>query len=473
MEKIKYFILTVATVILTSCATQKYTAPEGVVRNNSSFRNAEFDTTNNFAKINWNEFYSDPFLIALIDSAINNNLDLKIAESSIRAAQESYKQAQAAFFPSLGVSAGVGVSGRNIGGTLQSVWSYSMLMESTVQTTAVAATWEIDVWGKLASVERSQRAALEQTELYYKAVITELVAAVASAYYQLLVYDEQLRIYETSAQTRKQSLEVVEAMKEAAFTNEVAVNQSAAQYLNVMASIPQTKNSIQNTENLIATLIGIEPQEIKRSTFRESLFVEEIDMLKVGVPAQLLANRPDIMAVEQGLIRAHEYWNYTRAAMYPSFVISGNAGFNTTQFNNWFSYPESFIGNLIGGVTQPIFAQRKLKTQKNIAEEQKLQAIYSYKNSILLAQKEVANALAFYQFSKESIVYQEQLVEHLNSAVSGSSELFKNGFVSYLDLLYAEDNALSSSIGLLQTQFQNARAKIELYRALGGGWNKN
>jgi outer membrane protein TolC len=176
------------------------------------------------------------------------------------------------------------------------------------------------------------------------------------------------------------------------------------------------------------------------------------------------------VAAEKGLIAAHEQWNYARAAMYPSLVISGNVGSDAANFANWFSFPQSFVGKLLAGITAPIFAQRQLKTQRNVAAENKLQAIYNYETTMLNAQREVSDSLITYLLSKESIDNQKLQVEELTQAIEGSMELLKNGRATYLDLLYAQDNVLNSSIGLIRYYLQNTRAKIELYRSLGGGW---
>jgi len=468
MKKIYSFLAFLLIILVFSgCVTKKYTQPE-LSSKADKYRNIEADTIN-FATVNWRSFFSDPYLIALIDTALKNNFDIKKAESQIRAAQEYLKRSKAAFAPSIGVNLGMGIKGVNINGTLKPVGVYSLQANTLIQSPSVAATWEIDIWGKLASAKRSAKAQLEQSQAYYQAIQTQLVAAVASAYYALISYDNELQIYEASAETRKESMEVLKALKEAAKTNEISVNQGAAQYYYTLATIPQVKIAIQTTENLIAVLIGKPLMEIKRSTILDSKF-GEVDYLQTGIPAQLLANRPDLVAAEKALIAAHEQWNYTRAAMYPSLVISGNAGFDATNFANWFAFPQSFVGNLLAGLTAPIFAQRQLKTQRNVAAENKLQAIYNFENAMLAAQREVSDAFITYQLSNESIENQKLQVEQLSNAISGSMELLKSGKASYLDLLYSQDNALNSAIGLVRYYLQNTTAKIELYRSLGGGW---
>lgn len=464
--RLRYFFMVLcAALFLQGCVAKKYTRPE-YVKTDDVYREGS-DTAYNFSEVNWKEFYTDPHLLSLIDRALNDNADIQIAESNIRAAEEYLKQAKAAFYPGVGVGVNAGVTAFDNNGNLDARGSFSSLFQTIYNGTA--ASWEIDIWGKLASAKRAQKATLMQSEAYYNLVKTELVAAVAGAYYALLAYDAQLRIYEVSAQTREESLTVLKALKESAQTNEVAVNQGAAQYYYAMSQIPQLKMQIQMTENLIAVLLGTTPQEIERGALPDAAFAEA-DFLKIGIPGDLLVNRPDVMAAEYQLISAHENWNYSRAAMYPSLTISGQAGFSSSQFAEWFAFPASFVGNLIGGITAPIFDHRRLKTQRNVAEQQKIQAALNFKDCLNNAQREIADAYISYKMSGESIEYQIQQVGELNNAVNGSMELLKSGYASYLDLLYAEDNALTASIGLVNYYLQNAKSKIELYRALGGGW---
>ena len=468
MRKIYLFLAFLfAVLIFTGCVAERYTRPK-LSSNADKYRNIEADTSN-FATINWRSFFIDPYLVALIDTALQNNFDIKRTESQIRSAEEYLKRSKALFAPSIGVSLGMGIAGTSATGTLKPVGILSLQANTTIQTPSVGATWEIDIWGKLAAAKRSAKAQLEQSHAYYQALQTQLVAAIASAYYALISYDEELQIYEASAKTRKESLDVLKAFKDAAKANEISVNQGAAQYYYTLATIPQIKVNIQTIENQIAILIGKPPMEIKRSTVFDAKLAH-VNYLQTGIPAQLLANRPDLVAAEQALIAAHEQWNYARAAMYPSLVISGDIGFDGTNFANWFSFPQSFAGKLLAGLTAPIFAQRQLKTQRNVAAENKMQAIYNYENTMLTAQREVTDALITYLLSKESIENQKLQVEELEHAISSSMELLKSGRASYLDLLYVQDNALNSSIVLVNYYLQNTHAKIELYRSLGGGW---
>lgn len=463
MRKYLYLVI-ISGILFQGCIAKKYVQPE-VVSSKDTYRGSDSDSSN-FATVNWTDFYQDPHLKSLIKTALDSNFDIRIAESNIRAAEEYLKQAKASFYPMVGGNLSVGMQTYNNNGSLGVSGTYSLL--ASLINNGTQASWEIDIWGKLASAKRSQQAQLMQSESYYQAIQTELVATIASAYFSLMAYDAQLQIFENSAKTRKESMEVLKALKQAAQSNEIAVNQGAAQYYYAMAQIPQLKIKIQATENLIATLLGKAPSTIERGKLLESDF-NNINFLKIGIPGQLLTNRPDVQAAEYQLISAFEQWNYARAAMYPSLVISGNVGFSSTDFSNWFSVPSAFVGQLLGGLTAPIFYQRKLKTQRNVAYEAQVQAALNFESCVVNAQKEVADALITFQLSNESIQYQRQQVEELQNAVNHSLALLKSGYSSYLDLLYAEDNALSASIGLIEVYLQNMKSKIELYRALGGG----
>lgn len=448
------------------CISKKYVRPT-VVAENAVFRESAGDQTN-FSDISWQNYYKDANLIKLINHALDSNFNILTAQSNIRIAQEYLKQSKAAFYPGVGGSVSAGVSAiTNSEGNLSATGTYSMLFQTIYNGTQ--ASWEIDIWGKLAAAKRSQQAQLLQSEAYYNVVKTELVANIASAYFALMAYDAQLKIYESSALTRESSLEVIKALKEAAQVNEIAVNQAAAQYYYAMTQIPQIKINIQMTENMLSALLGLPPGEITRSSLLDADFAD-VDFLKIGIPGQLLANRPDILAAEYQLISAHETWNYSRAAMYPSLVLSAGVGFQAADFAKWFAFPASFVGDLIGSLSAPIFNHRKLKTQKNVSYENKLQAADNFKNCLINAQKEVADAYITYIYSTESIQHQQKQKDELLSAVNSSAELLKSGYTSYLDLLYAEDNALTASIGLVNIYLQNAKSKIELYRSLGGGW---
>ncbi len=453
----------VLAVVASGCIAKDYTRPT-LTGEEGTFRHSTDDTTS-FATISWREYYADPNLIDLIDTALKYNADLLIAESNIKAAKEYFIQSKAAFAPSFNLNLNAGVNGVPQNDGYAAVGEFSL----GANMYGAGASWELDIWGKLASAKRAQKAELEKSIAYKNLVQTNVIANVAATYCQLLAYDAQLIIYETSAQTRKQSWDVIKALKKSGMQNETAVNQAAAQYYYSLVNVSQSKINVNVTENMLSILVGKAPQKIKRGVILDPAIVDA-DFLKTGVPAQMLANRPDMIAAEQNLIAAHENWNYARAAMYPSLVISGNVGFSSNQFTNWFSFPGSFVSNLLGGITAPLFNQRKLKTQRNVAEQQKIQAIYQYQNTMLTAQQEVANALVTYQYSLESIENQTLQTEQLSEAVAGSLALMKNGFISYLDLLYAEDNALNSSIALVQYYLQNSQSKIQLYRSLGGGW---
>jgi len=334
---------------------------------------------------------------------------------------------------------------------------------------AASAGWEIDIWGRLSSLKRSQEAQYFQQEATTRAIQTQIVASVASAYYQLIMLDRQQTVTENNIASYTDYLNTVKALKESAQVNEVAVLQANAQLASAKAYLPQIQASIAMTENNLCLLLGKTPEAIPRSANIDlTLFHTEI--LSIGVPAQLLSNRPDVQAIEYALCATHEQFNAARAAMYPQLTLTGSIGPDAKGIDNWFSMPGSLLWNVIGGLTQPILNGRTLKTQKEIAALQEDATFLSFKQTLLNAGNEVSNALASIRFITQQAAYQKEQVEALNKAYEYSQELLKNGYATYLDVLSAQNSVLSSELALYSTYNTIIQQKILLYRALGGGW---
>jgi len=246
------------------------------------------------------------------------------------------------------------------------------------------------------------------------------------------------------------------------------VLQANAQLASAKAYLPQIQASIALMENNLCLLLGTTPKAIARSgNIDLTLFHPEI--LSTGVPAQLLGNRPDVQAAEYALCSAHEQFNAARAAMYPQLTLTGSVGPDAKGLENWFNMPGSLLWNVIGGLTQPILNGRTLKTQKTIAQLQEDAAYLFFKQTLLNAGNEVSNALASIQFTTQQAAYQKEQVESLEKAYEYSQELLINDYATYLDVLLAQNNVLSSQLALYSTYNTIIQQKITLYRALGGG----
>lgn len=444
------------TLLAVSCAI-RYQRPEietqTLVRGGS-----ESDTSFDVASLDWRLFYKDSLLRELIDTALANNLDLEIAYKRIEQASSYFKESKWGYVPKVGASANASYRKANIAAE-----------ESPYFSVGISASWEIDIWGKLTKAKRAKFQQLLAQQRSKDAIITRLIADVATCYFNLITLDAQKSFVNQTIENRENYLETVKVLKESAEVNEIAVLQAQSQLLSAKSYIPDIEMSIATTENRLSILLGKNPSCIKRRSVKE--FTEPIISIdSIGLAANLLRNRPDIMAAEHALIGSLHSYNSAVAAMYPSLTLSGNISSDAASFDQWFKMPSSLIWGVIGGLTQPIFNGRALKTQKEVAYKEYEIKILEFKKSLLSAGMEVSNLLAEYKNNKEKseLLYRQYTV--LNKAYEYSYELLVNGYASYLDVLTAQEGVFStqmSFIGSINEMMTNA---IEIYRALGGGW---
>src|SRR5690554_6431060 len=331
---------------------------------------------------------------------------------------------------------------------------------------AANLSWEADIWGKIRSNKRAANAQYLQTIAANQAVKTQIITGIASIYYQLLALDAQLKIAEQTFENRSKSIETIQALKEAGQVTEVAVKQTEAQKLATEIIIEDLKYNITILENTMSILLGENVQKIERSTFEEQELNPEI---KIGVPAQLLSRRPDVIAAEYGLVSAFELVNVSRSNFYPSLTITATGGLQSIDFGELFT-ANSLFANIVAGLTQPIFNQRQIRTQHEIAKANQQKALIQFEQALKTAGKEVSDALANYRNETRKIQIREQQVETLKKASAYSEELLAYGLANYLEVLTAQDNALNSELNLIDNRFKQFNAIITLYRALGGGW---
>lgn len=456
MKKIIFLVAGVA--IFASCAV-KYQQPEIDV--DHIVRGVETeDTTFNVAKMNWREFYQDPHLVALIDSALVNNFDMKIALARIEQASSYFKQGKASLFPSLGANASA---------------SYAKPDLATGQTPYFSLganlSWEIDIWGKLSSAKRGKYEDLLAQQSTRSAIQTKLISDIAKTYYTLVVLDTEKKFILETIQNREEYLATVKELKEAAQVTEVAVLQAEAQLMIAKTYLPEVMHAISQAENTISLLMGIPPKEIPRSVVEslEDIHFPKID--KIGVPANLLRNRPDVLAAEHSLKSAMEGFNTAKAAMYPSLTLTGNVSSDATQISQWFAMPGSLLYGIVGGLTQPIFNARSLKTRKEVAYQEYQISALNFQESVLSAGAEVSNVLSSMKSNKERVFYMTRQTIALGKAYDFSVELLINGYANYLDVLSAQEGFFNSKINLIIGLQECINDHIDLYRSLGGGWN--
>ncbi|AOW21088.1 TolC family protein [Urechidicola croceus] len=464
MKKNKiYSLILIASIpiLMTSCFSAKeYVRPE-IIQDSQFLTSSISEDSLSMAQVSWKELFTDEILQNHIQEALDNNIDIRIALEQISTAEAYLKQGKAAYLPTVNANGQYthqeNSSNSQFGAAFPSIDSYEL---------SANLSWEADIWGKIRSNERAYNASYLQSVAAHKAVKTALISQVSTLYYQLLSVDDQIKITEETILNRTNSLETSKYLKDAGSITEVAVKQTEAQLYTAQSILIDLKIQERLLENTLSILLGKTPEKINRSTLNEQLITTP---LNTGVPSQLLSNRPDLMAAEYNLIQAFELTNVARSNFYPSLTLSASGGLQSLDFDNFFD-ANSLFSTLVGGITQPIFNGRKIKTQYEISQALQEQARLEFKQTYLVASKEVSDALFSYQAITEKIAVKEKEFEAYKLASDYSAELLNNGYANYLEVLRAEENALNSKLSLISVKYNQLKSIVDLYEALGGGW---
>ena len=458
----KIITLMCATALLSSCHIYKsYDRPEditveGLYRDTVAGGDTLAADTVNFGNLPWKEVFTDARLQTLIEQALANNADLRSAALTVKQAQAALMSARLAYAPMLALSPQGTVSSWDKGKATQ---TYSL---------PVTASWQIDLFGQLLNPKRKAQVSLKQTQFYEQAVQTQVIANIANMYYTLLMLDRQLQISEATCDILKRNLETVEAMKEAAMANRAAVEQSRTAYAQVMASLPDIRQSIRETENALCLMLNQPAQSIARGTLESQELPAEFS---TGIPLQLLSNRPDVKAAEMSLAASYYDTNSARAAFYPQITLSGSAGW-TNSAGSAIVNPGKLLASAIGSLTQPLFYRGANIARLKQAKAQEEQAKIQFQTTLLKAGNEVSNALYQYQMTSDKAVSREIQVNSARKAAEDTKELFNLGTSTYLEVLSAEQSYLSAQLSEVADTFDRMQSVISLYQALGGGREK-
>ena len=453
----------IASIGLSSCQlTNKYKAPEVDSQDIYGQKYNSTDTTT-VANLSWREYFQDPNLQNLIEEGIANNFDLQIAYTRIKQAEANLSMARAAYFPSVALVGNVnqtrssnGTRGRN-----------SLGYHTEQYQLGVSASWELDVWGKMNRQSRSTYAQFLSSQAYKELIQTSLVANIATSYFSLLALDEQLKITEETVVLLYKSAETIQALKEAGLQNGAAVEQSKALLYATQVSIPSLKIQIQQTENSLSLLLGRTPGSIERS----DLAIQSLpNTLNYGVPAQMLALRPDVRQAELSFRSAFELTQAAQASFYPTISLTtGMIGYAGTNTLAQFFKPENLFASIIGGLTQPLFAKKQLIGQLKIAKAQQEEALLTFEQTVLSAGSEVSEVLYTYETSRTKNGTRDLQIKSLGTAVYYTQELLKSGLANYTEVLTAEQNLLSAQLSQVSDKLEQLQAVVNLYKALGGG----
>ncbi len=414
----------------------------------------------NLSNVNWQDLFNDQILDSLIAEGLRNNLDLQSAIQRVVAAEAYFNQSKAALAPSLSAQAG-NTYVRNSEST-----NPNGAREYQASQAKLQSSWEIDFWGKLNSAKKAAYANYLATDAAHKAVQTRLIANIASVYYNLLALDSKLQI---TKETVKNSAELVETMKilknQGRVTGAAVVQSEATQYSNEII-IPDIEQQIKENENTLNLLLGRAPSPVKRGKLEGQ---KASEMLSIGVPSDLLDNRPDVMQAEYNVISAYEMTNNAKAYFYPSVTLTAGAGFEALDLKNLFD-PTSFAANIVGGLVEPIFNKRANKTRLEVANAQQTEALLNFKNTLLNAGAEVTDALALYDAASQKIELRQKQLDALEKSVNYTKELLTYGSATYTEVLIAQQSLLNAQLNDINDHIQQLNSIVSLYRALGGGW---
>jgi multidrug efflux system outer membrane protein len=408
----------------------------------------------------WWDVFEDKELQGLIRTALKNNYDVRIAAARVLEAQAQLGITRADQLPSLGVGGNV-TSVRNP--QIGPIPSYELTQG---QVTASAA-WNLDFWGRYRRATESARATLLANEWAQKEVMATLVASVASDYFVLRQLDLELEISKRTLGSRQDSLDLTKTLEQHGINSLLDVRQSEQLVYTAAAEVPDLERQIAQQENAISILLGNNPGDIPRGLkLTEEPHAPEVP---VGLPSALLERRPDIRQAEQNLIAANAQIGVARAAYFPQISLTGTAGYESAALTNLFTGPAG-VWTLAGTLTQPIFEGGRLKSGVRLAEAQHEQLLLTYQQTIQGAFRDVSNALVAYRKNREFRIQQEHLVESAQDAARLSQTRFKAGTTDYLEVLTNETNSFSAELALAQAQGNELNALVQLYQALGGGW---
>lgn len=433
--------------------------------------------TVNTGRIRWSEFFTDPNLTALIETALKNNQELNISLQEIAIASNEIRARQGAYLPFVGIG---GAAGVNRAGRYTSEGVLEGNTEATLDTRmpyfltnfllGPTASWEIDIWRKLRTAKKAAIIRYQSSVEGRNFAITNLVAEIATAYYELLGLDNELAIVQQNLAIQTNALNLVRIEKQATRVTELAVRRFEAQVLNTQGLQYGIQQRIVETENRINFLTGRYPQQpIARDAQAFSTLVPAV--VRTGIPSQLLENRPDIKQAELNLVAAKLDVKVAKADFYPSLNISAAVGFSAYNPKFLFS-PESILFSVAGGLAGPWINRNGIIAAYYSANARQTQAAFQYERTVLNAYFEVANQLSNISNLEKSYDAKARQVEALTQSVAISNTLFNSARADYTEVLFTQRDALESRFQLIETKVQQLNAMVSVYRALGGGWNQ-
>ena len=425
--------------------------------------------------IKWNQFFTDKQLISLIDTALKNNLDVLTTLQEIEIAKNKIKFANGKFLPSITVGTSLSV---------EKVGRYTSQGAGDASTDIIPgngvpdllpnlsfgfqASWEADIWGKLKSTQKATALRYLSSEEGKKLVITNLIAEISNSYYELVAQKNQLEVVKQAIALQQKQLEIVKVQLETGVVTSLAVKQFEAQLYNTQNTEYNILQNIVETENKINLLLGRYPQKINVDLNASSQKLPFL--IESGIPSQLLNNRPDIKQAELELQASNFDVKAARAEFYPSFNMGATLGFSAFKPSYLLRTPESMMYSLVNEITGPVVNKSAIKAAFNTANALQIEALYTYQKTIINGYMDVSNQLSNFQNLDKAYELKNNETSTLKEAVEISTDLFKYGKATYLEVLTAQKDALAAQLELIDFKKQQLQSLANVYKALGGGW---
>ncbi len=476
MNNTKSLIVGVVSILMALSACKTPSLVEKTVNTSlPASYNGSQDSTNT-AKVPWKDYFTDPYLNALIDTALANNQELNIMLQEIEIARNEVREKKGEYLPFVGFKGAA---------EAEKVGRYTSQGANDANTDiepgeefpeplpdymlGLQATWEIDVWKKLRNAKKAAVTRYLSSIEGRNFMVTNLIAEIANSYYELLALDNELGIIDQNIEIQSNALRIVKLQKEAAQATELAVRRFQAELFGTQSLRFDIQQKITETENKINFLVGRLPQSIERNSKAFNDLVPE--PVYAGLPSQLLQNRPDIRRAELEVVASKLDVKVAKARFYPSLGISAGIGLQAFNPSYLTKTPESLLYSLIGDLTAPLVNRNAIKATYYNANAKQIQAIYDYERTILNAYIEVANQLSNIDNLEKSYGLKAQEVKALTESIDISNTLFKSARADYMEVLLTQRDALESKFELVETKVLQMNAFINMYRALGGGWN--
>ena len=477
------FLFMALSVCAASCKVgEKYQQPNVNIPDNFRGATELQNTDSTLQKIAWRKFFNDTILVALIDSALKNNFDMRLALKNIEIANRNLSINRLEYLPSVdGNLATINKQYRSSDfyGSPSAKWyeqsnkkaPNSLSTYQSQYSTGIDFSWELDIWGKIAHQKDMLKAEWLNQQEIRNAIQTKLISDVATGYFHLLKLDAQIEVAKRNVTLSDSTLRMIKLQFEAGEISALAIQQTESQRLIAASLVPELEKSILVQENALRLLIGEMPNQVSRTSSLNNTLINFDSTISLGSPLEIIRNRPDIKSAEYELIIANANANITQIMRYPQLSLSGVFGVNAMLAQNWFNIPGALLGGVVGGISAPIFKNGKLKNKMEIAKIERDKQELNFQRQVMSAVMEISNTIVTVEKQKEQLSLVEERVANAELAVRNASLLFKSGYATYLEVITAQSNSLRSELDLVELQQRQLESLVTLYRSLGGGWN--